>query len=232
MKPLVFLAWIVLMLAAPGILTAQPVAVELDAQPRVVSSDVPTLVTITARVSASPALIATSINLVEYDIGGKAVGAAGRMFDDGTHGDVASNDQVFTQQLTITRSAPALIIFRASVALRGRLKRDLSDPISVAVPIQTTAAEIRDQLAVALGTGDVQAASQFLGSRLRANGVLTRLTAADRQQLVAALSTCTITDATSVLEVCEGSVIEDGGPRLLHFMFIRDALGVWRLSGW
>ena len=92
-----------------------------------------TSVIVTARVGATSILLPDSVTLLRYDSAGKLVANLGRMYDDGTHGDITSGDHVFTTVVTITENSPQILYFRVLAANRGALRRTVSDaaPFSI-----------------------------------------------------------------------------------------------------
>lgn len=91
----------------------------------------PTTITFRATIAPHPNLIATSPNLQR--LVGSAWTNLGTMYDDGTHGDAAAGDNVYTAQAVVNQSQPGSISFRASVAYRGQLQRSFSNPLNVDV---------------------------------------------------------------------------------------------------
>src|ERR1700722_5366192 len=112
--------------AAPG---TNPVAAYISEQ---------TLITVTARVSANPSLIANSVHLARVDASGQVAVDLGLMFDDGTHGDLTSGDGIFTTQLTLNESAVTQVGLVASVAYKGQLLRIKSSPTFIAIVNRAT----------------------------------------------------------------------------------------------
>jgi hypothetical protein len=222
-------AW---MLAFGSAYAQEPAPSQLNIQPATVTRGVPTTVTVTARFVPSPALIQASVTLARYDDLDRVVSQLGQMYDDGSHGDVTPGDFVFTTQLTINEPVASMLLLRSSAGYLRTVKRVRSDSRPLFVADTATAADSRRDLATAIQAGNFTAAYQKLGSRLNRNGVLTRLSAADRQQLIAALNSCTVIETSESYEVCEGQVQEAGQSRTLQFMFVRDALGAWRVLGW
>ncbi len=93
----------------------------------------PTTVTITAQVGVDPAFIPTSVYLIEYNQAYRPVANWGRLYDDGTHGDSLSGDNIFTTQIGINELSPTTINFKVSVAYRGTLRRVQSNFFSINV---------------------------------------------------------------------------------------------------
>jgi hypothetical protein len=123
-----------------------------QASPDGIASNIPTLVTITAQLSADPTLIAGSVNLVSYDLQGGARGVVTILYDDGTHGDQKAGDNIFTTQLQLTQPTPTQLFFRVSAAYRARLARVLSDLITIDVvrvppPVEIEEIKATNQLA-------------------------------------------------------------------------------------
>ncbi|MCK6556257.1 putative Ig domain-containing protein [Candidatus Binatia bacterium] len=82
--------------------------------------DVPTEMLATTHI-AGP-VIATGVYLVQLK-GGSLMRNLGRMYDDGSHGDQAAGDRVFSLRFTAEVADPNALDLRASVSLRGLTRR-------------------------------------------------------------------------------------------------------------
>jgi hypothetical protein len=110
-------------------------------QPYAIIANTPTTVTFTAQVGLDPNLIPSSVNLIQCDESGKLIANLGRLYDDGTHGDDVTGDNIFTNQLTFNEPTPTTLYFRVSVAYKGTLKRVLSNLFGVDAVVMPTQAE-------------------------------------------------------------------------------------------
>lgn len=98
----------------------------INVDPAIITSGKPALVRVTVRVAPDPDLIRTGVNLFTCDESGKPLKAIFYMFDDGTHGDKAAGDGVFTMDLIVSREPPGTYYLRASASYRGQATRVLS----------------------------------------------------------------------------------------------------------
>lgn len=89
---------------------------------------IPTNITFTAEIGAdvNNPLITNSVTLYETTSDGRPIAIRGRMYDDGTHGDVTADDTIFSLQLTMNGSAEEVHYFRVSAAYTGLRNRYLS----------------------------------------------------------------------------------------------------------
>lgn len=126
-------------LLALGLLSTHSYAAQklhsLSATPSILYVNEPASVRITVQIAPDPTLISSSVTLQEVDSRkGRVIGTIGRMYDDGTHGDLKAGDNIFTLTYSITTSRPTTRYFRANAAYQGRLLRvpsvgDLDIPI-------------------------------------------------------------------------------------------------------
>ena len=86
----------------------------------------PALVTVTVAVT-DPNAIPASLNLQRLGADGKVVAILGYLKDDGTNGDEYANDGMYTIQLNMSESDISSIPLRASMALRGQIRRVISE---------------------------------------------------------------------------------------------------------
>jgi hypothetical protein len=222
----------VFLLACSAARAQTPIAMTLQTQPSNVPVGTPTQVSVSVSIPPSAALIRTGVLLYRYDENNRAIAQFGTMYDDGSHGDAVANDSIFTTQIVVNEPSPSALLLRASVAYLRQIKRELSDVRPLPVVANVTVQAARSELVAALQAGNLAAAYAKFSGRLTGSAVLNRLSAADRQQLITALSTCVVIESDDGYEVCEGHVQEAGANRTLQFTFLRDALGVWRVLGW
>lgn len=103
----------------------------LSADKSVIVVSTPTSVTFKLAIPSNPNLIATSPNLQR--LSGGVWTAVGRLYDDGTHGDLASGDNVFTLQVPLNEVQLGSISYRASSGYKGSLLRVFSNPLQISV---------------------------------------------------------------------------------------------------
>lgn len=120
--------------------SAAPTIGASAANPTSVAAGVATTVTFTSAI-ASPAVIASSVNLQQINTLGQAT-VIGTMYDDGTHGDAAANDGIYTLQFPIFQQTPGALTFRVAAGFQGSLTRGLSAPILLNVTGTGTAITI------------------------------------------------------------------------------------------
>lgn len=133
-RRLVLIGTITILVGAVGVawLGAAPSIGETAVTPTVVGINTPTQVTVTTRISDTT-LIPASINLLKVDAGGNTVANVGRMFDDGTHGDAAAGDNLFSVNVALNETTTGRAFFQVSAAFRGTVKRVLSPLVHVSV---------------------------------------------------------------------------------------------------
>ncbi len=89
-------------------------------------------VTITSQIT-DPGLIPASVNLQRLDAQGRVVAIVGDLHDDGLSGDDVASDGVFTLRLAIFERSPGSITFRVSAAIKGKVLRIFSSPLTFTV---------------------------------------------------------------------------------------------------
>jgi len=207
------------------------VLLSLRAVPSEVDDQTPTLVTFTA--TAVPVTPAAMLELVQYEQFPGVVTSHRAMFDDGTHGDGQSGDGIFTLQVTLDERGPKRLVFRANVNDGGSVSdAENSSVFVVPVVINQTFDAARSELANALRSGSLSTAYARLGRDFNDVRVLDTAPTATLTGIADALTTCTVTNATSLFAICEGSASIATGPARFEFMFVRDLLGQWRVSSW
>lgn len=130
-----------------------------------------------------PTLIPDSVNLLRYDSAGVLLNSYGRMYDDGSHGDLRANDLKFTLQVTVLDNQTKLAYFQVSVAYKALLRRVTSKPF----PLQILAAapdpsQVLSLIATALDNNNVVSATSYVyGDKLVAR--VSALTGTQRSDL-------------------------------------------------
>jgi len=104
----------------------------IDATPAFVVINAPTTVTFRTTI-LHPSVLPTGVNLLKVDQAGKTLAIAGVMRDDGTAGDAAAGDKVFTIRLSVNEPGVGRVYYRVSAAFKGVLQRVLSSTIAVVV---------------------------------------------------------------------------------------------------
>lgn len=205
----------------------------IKVEPNTIKVEVQTTVTVTAKIGADPTLIPESVNLFRYDERGQLVGALGRMYDDGTHGDIASGDYIFTTQLALNESQPVTALLRASVAYRGLLLRVISEPAVFFVQTVTTAEQTLSNLADELEAGDIEGAVKRYSSSPLNRETLTGLDGSRRAQLARDLRDARLVKETGRRRIYQVPYVDkDGQARETEISLAKNALGEWIIISW
>lgn len=111
--------------------------------PAVITVGAPTVVRVSSFITSGTglALITSSVNLIQVDASGKALGIVGKLNDNGANGDLAAGDHIYSGQFTFQPLAPGTIYLQVSAAFQGTLRRMLS----VSSPLETVPAGIPTQ---------------------------------------------------------------------------------------
>lgn len=78
-----------------------------------------------------------NINLLRIEANGSGT-IIGALNDTGTNGDARAADRIYTAQLVINEAHPKTLQFQATAALRGQIRRTLSNVVQFAVLLPTT----------------------------------------------------------------------------------------------
>lgn len=100
--------------------------------PTIIAVSEPTDVTVTIQITDTR-LIVGSVNLQRLGSAGQVSSVLGTLNDDGINGDAIAGDRVFSIRTRLTEATPAR--FQVSWALRGVLKRAVSNSVSVLVVV-------------------------------------------------------------------------------------------------
>jgi hypothetical protein len=204
----------------------------LTADPAVLQHQVSAPVTFRAYLTGYEARPVESVEVQEHDDRDNAVASYGFMRDDGTNGDATARDGIFTLQTSLMKSGPRYLSVRASVRFAGEQTSNLSQPLMLPVAVTESVSEVRTSLASALDAMQRTTAYERLGQRFNAATVLDGLSPFTLRALAAALRRCTPTDSSEFHSVCVGAEDLPSGSTQRHFLFVRDAVGVWRLIAW
>jgi hypothetical protein len=99
--------------------------------PGIIRAGAPTRVLVTAHID-HPALIPASVNLIRLNPNGSPT-IIGHLRDDETDGDTTARDRVYRGQIDFNESTPRQIQLQVSVAIRGRMRRVVSELLIVVV---------------------------------------------------------------------------------------------------
>lgn len=78
-------------------------------------------------------LIPTSVNLQRLDSTGKVLSILGTLNDSGTNSDTAAGDKIFSTKYTFTQSTTTPVYLRVSWALKGVLRRMVSNTLKIEI---------------------------------------------------------------------------------------------------
>lgn len=93
-----------------------------------------TTIFITAKINdAANSLKKDSVLLYETTASGQILALVGRMYDDGTNGDLKAQDGVYTTQITVNENSPITRFYKVSAAYSGLRNRVLSDQVTMQV---------------------------------------------------------------------------------------------------
>jgi hypothetical protein len=212
-------------------LAAESVVDFIQADPPVITGGVSTLVTITATTSNTASFDKSTVRLWRYDDQGKPLANLGQMFDDGTQGDTASNDNTFTKQISLTEVGPSYVRLRVSANIAPD-QSVFSSELMVPVTVIRQPIETRAVFATNLLNGEIASAYSRLGELFNNIRILDDTTTDFRVALADAASQCTTIMRAEVQEVCVGTAIVNGQPREFRFFLIKDVTGIWRIIGW
>ena len=116
-----------------GLASAAQVIEWLGLDPGIIVVNQPNSITALAKVAIDSALIPSSVTLVRCDASGKALNNIGTLYDDGTHGDVSSGDNIFSSQMVFNETKTGTVYFKSSAAYKGTLKRVFSDVVALSI---------------------------------------------------------------------------------------------------
>ena len=113
------------LIALPTSVIAAPSVQQPVVSPSSVSVAQSTGLSVTAYVKgdATNPVIASGVNLLRLDAAGKVLATLGRMWDDGTNGDVVAGDGIFTLNVTANESVAGDIRLQVSAAFYKLLSR-------------------------------------------------------------------------------------------------------------
>jgi hypothetical protein len=103
-----------------------------SASPAIIAVNEATVVTVTIQITDAR-LIPASVNLQRLDAAGKITAILGTLNDAGTAGDAAAADKVFTIRRSFTEATTTPVRLRVSWALKGVLKRNTSNLLTIPV---------------------------------------------------------------------------------------------------
>jgi hypothetical protein len=190
----------------------------------------PSTIKIMAQFAYDANLIRTGVNLIRVDQTGKQLAALGTLYDDGTHGDDAAGDNIFTGQVSINEPTPTFLYYRASAAYKGTLKRLLSDIIILPVKTTVTGEEVKSQVVSAISTGDITTAKNNFTPGKSADA-LDGLPTAKQDLLRTWLQNAVLVKDMPNMRVYETYWTDGGGVvHQLKFIMMPNSLGEWKIS--
>lgn len=126
-------AGVLLLLAFGGgrIATAATIG-PTSASPSSITVNIQSTIVFTAQIT-DPTVLPDGVNLLKTDASGRTLLTVGRMYDDGSNGDVVAGDNVFSRSVAIIETAAGSVYYRVSAAFKGVLLRTLSPLIPISV---------------------------------------------------------------------------------------------------
>jgi hypothetical protein len=103
----------------------------LQSDPIGLAAKTPTTVNFVTEIPNNPKLLKQSVNLLRQTPQGMKV--VGNLHDDGLAGDRLANDNLYSLQATLGEANAGQIVFQASAAYKGVLRRDVSAPYALSV---------------------------------------------------------------------------------------------------
>jgi hypothetical protein len=97
--------------------------VKLTSAPTEIPVAVSTSVVFTAEIAADPRMISDSVYLYQCDAEGSPTRQLGRLYDDQTHGDSLSGDNIFSREVTLSGEKLGNTYFKVTAAYRGSKTR-------------------------------------------------------------------------------------------------------------
>ncbi|HVN63931.1 MAG TPA: choice-of-anchor X domain-containing protein, partial [Candidatus Binataceae bacterium] len=92
----------------------------------------------TSQIPTDSKMVPGGATLIRVDHDGNEIETVGRLYDDGTHGDITAGDGTYTGQFTLNESKPGEIFFAVRVKYRGNpacRQSEINDPpVMVAGP--------------------------------------------------------------------------------------------------
>lgn len=101
-----------------------------SASPMTITVGIPVDVTMTIQLTDAR-LIPNSVNLQRLDANGKVIAVLGNLNDSGINGDAVAGDQLFSLRHAFTETAITSVQLRISWALKGVLKRAVSNVMTI-----------------------------------------------------------------------------------------------------
>jgi hypothetical protein len=188
------------------------------------------LVRVTADVGAGdvgsgPTALAQQILLLRYSADIQLLMNYGRMYDDGTHGDIKANDGRYTLQVSIIETTPQTNFLIVAVNYSGLSQPVFSPPATVTIVAAAPGpGEVLQTIATALEANDLDAVFRHVHSDTRNVASLQSLDASDRAALAEILRTATASTDDGTVAI----YLSDGDPIRLA----RNPDGSWILVSW
>jgi hypothetical protein len=150
------------------------------------TTESPKTITVTAEIGSGNLFI-SSVQVYQTTPTGQPIALIGKMYDDGTHGDVKAADTIFTTQFSVNQPQPASYYVRVMAVYRGHRNRYMSPVLEV-----KAYADIPDQMFTDSNTTVQNLTTTFNGYLAQGMG----LDAARQAVLVIARNTPDVTEAS------------------------------------
>src|SRR5262249_51151929 len=146
-----------------------------------------TVVTVAALVEGA-GLQPSTVKLERYNLQAARSGFSVALYDDGTHGDAAPNDRIFTGQFSVNEAAPTPFFFKIVATFAGAPSALVSELGVVVIQGAATADQTLADLSNELRAGRVDLAGQRFSDAARDQQALARLDRATQGKLADAIA--------------------------------------------
>jgi hypothetical protein len=188
-------------------------------------------VTVTVAI-ADPLVLPASVNLLRIDDTGKTTAQLGRMYDDGTHGDLVQGDGIYTVTVGILEPSIGIVSVQVSAALRGVLQRVRSSPAQLRV-VPSTPAETLVYVSSILAARELPALLAAFAPSQRNAKLLSQLSPARLNDLSAGFGGATLLVAQPGERTYEITIhTPDQGALTLPITMAQSPTGQWVIVNW
>ena len=169
--------------------------VGVKCEPSTINVGQATKLIISVRSFTDASLMKESVNLLRFNEGGEFVASLGRLYDDGTHGDKASGDGFFSNEITLNEPQPGILYLQASAAYRGSPTRASSEFLPVPIQTRISAEDMLSKLADDILAGRIEAALKRFSPSPLNREILESLDGNLRNRLASALKAAKLIQA-------------------------------------
>lgn len=191
-----------------------------------------TPVTITIKIVPVPTLDFLNIHLFRMNSNNNVAADLGRLYDDGSHGDVLAGDSTFTTQMTLTETNPGPIGFQISVPYTDVACPVLSDLFLLYVKVFSDPDQVRTEIASELRSGDIVAAQKRFAPTAK-NLILQTLNSESLNKLANAIENAELLKDAGSYKVYKTNWMDELGNMIsLEFMMSQNDIGQWIIISW